>query len=116
MTSTYAMVGAANRTPGLVGVFSTFEASTPQLFVDVDRVRAQILDVPLSNVFETLRIYLGSAYVNDFNLLGRTYRVTAQADSQFRVARDDIERLRTRSANGKIAPKQIAAGSMAQAA
>jgi HAE1 family hydrophobic/amphiphilic exporter-1 len=67
-------------------------------------VRAQILDVPLENVFETLRIYLGSAYVNDFNAFGRTYRVTAQADSSYRLTKEDIARLKVRSSNGAIVP------------
>ena len=102
--ATFELIGAANQTPGLVGVYTTFSAQTPQIFVDVDRVRSQILNVPLENVFETLRIYLGSAYVNDFNLFGRTYRVTAQADGAYRVSQDDIARLRTRSANGAIVP------------
>ncbi len=102
--ATYAMMFAANQTPGLVAVFTTFNANTPQIFVDVDRVKAQILDVPLQNIFETLRIYLGSAYVNDFNAFGRTYRVTAQADAPFRISADDIAKLRTRSASGAMVP------------
>ncbi len=102
--ATYAMMFAANQTPGLVAVFTTFNANTPQIFVDVDRVKAQILNVPLQNIFETLRIYLGSAYVNDFNAFGRTYRVTAQADAPFRISAEDIAKLRTRSASGAMVP------------
>ena len=102
--ATYAMMFAANQTPGLVAVFTTFNANTPQIFVDLDRVKAQILDVPLQNIFETLRIYLGSAYVNDFNAFGRTYRVTAQADAEFRISAEDIAKLRTRSASGAMVP------------
>ncbi|MDZ4791701.1 MAG: multidrug efflux RND transporter permease subunit [Hyphomicrobiales bacterium] len=102
--STYELMAAANQTPGLSRVFTTFAINTPQVFIDVDRVRAQILDVPLANVFETLRIYLGSAYVNDFNVFGRTYRVTAQADAGFRINQDDIARLKTRSASGAMVP------------
>jgi len=102
--STYELMAAANQAPGLRAVFTTFTANTPQVFVDVDRVRAQILNVPLDNVFDTLRIYLGSAYVNDFNAFGRTYRVTAQADAPYRLSKSDIGQLKTRSANGAIVP------------
>ncbi|MGA8770856.1 MAG: multidrug efflux RND transporter permease subunit [Rhodomicrobium sp.] len=98
------LMGAANKTQGLQAVFTTFTANTPQVFVDVDRVRAQMLDVPLQNVFDTLRIYLGSAYVNDFNAFGRTYRVTAQADSPYRIDQAHIAQLKVRSAKGAMAP------------
>ncbi len=102
--ATYELMRAANQTPGLARVFTTFNINTPQIFVDVDRVRAQILDVPIENIFETLRIYLGSAYVNDFNAFGRTYRVTAQADAPYRISKDDIAQLKVRSASGSIVP------------
>jgi hydrophobe/amphiphile efflux-1 (HAE1) family protein len=102
--ATYELMGAANRTQGLQSVFTTFTANTPQVFVDVDRVRAQILDVPLQNIFDTLRIYLGSAYVNDFNAFGRTYRVTAQAEAAYRLDKAAISQLKVRSANGSIVP------------
>ncbi len=102
--ATYDLMAAANRTPGLAAVFTTFNTNTPQVFVDVDRVRAQILNVPLQNIFETLRIYLGSAYVNDLNLFGRTYRLTAQADAPYRISKEDILRLKVRSDNGAIVP------------
>jgi len=68
----------------LTQVFSPFTANTPQLFVDIDRVKAQKLGVPIANVNETIQTYFGSTYVNDFNLFGRTYHVTAQADLRFR--------------------------------
>ncbi len=100
----YELMGAANKTKGLKAVFTTFTANTPQVFVDVDRVRAQMLDVPLQNVFDTLRIYLGSAYVNDFNAFGRTYRVTAQADAPYRLDKAAISQLKVRSARGAIVP------------
>jgi hydrophobe/amphiphile efflux-1 (HAE1) family protein len=100
----YELMGAANRTQGLQAVFTTFTANTPQVFVDVDRVRAQILNVPLQNIFDTLRIYLGSAYVNDFNAFGRTYRVTAQAEAAYRLDKAAISQLKVRSANGSIVP------------
>ena len=102
--STYELMGAANKTQGLQAVFTTFTANTPQVYVDVDRVRSQILNVPLQNVFDTLRIYLGSAYVNDFNAFGRTYRVTAQADAPYRLDKAGISQLKVRSANGAIVP------------
>ncbi|MCL4114527.1 UNVERIFIED_CONTAM: hypothetical protein GTU68_057376 [Idotea baltica] len=94
------MVGQANQQPGLLQVFSNFRMSVPQIYADVDRDKAQMLDIPLSNVFDALQVYLGSTYVNDFNLLGRTYRVTAQAEPEFRDEPSDILRLRTRSARG----------------
>ncbi len=80
----YAMMGAAARTPGLSQVFSLFETSTPQLYLDIDRTKAQLLGVNMSDVFAALSIYIGSSYVNDFNLFGRTFRVTAQAEDRFR--------------------------------
>jgi len=94
------MVAQANQQPGLLQVFSNFRLSVPQIYADVDRTKAQMLDIPMSNVFEALQVYLGSTYVNDFNLLGRTYRVTAQAEQEFRDEPSDILRLRTRSAHG----------------
>ncbi|MBB02571.1 MAG: hydrophobe/amphiphile efflux-1 family RND transporter [Planctomyces sp.] len=93
---------SANQLPGLTPVFSTFRAGTPQIYADIDRVKARMLNVPMANVFEALQIYLGSVYVNDFNFLGRTFRVTAQAESRFRNDADDILRLKTRSATGDI--------------
>lgn len=95
------MVVDANQQPGLVQVFSNFRLSVPQIYADVDRVRAQMLNIPVNNVFEALQVYLGSTYINDFNLLGRTYRVTAQAEPEFRDEASDILRLRTRNANGE---------------
>ncbi len=79
-----AMQGRALQTPGLVQVFSLFETATPQLYLDIDRVKAQMLGINVTDVFSALQIFLGSAYVNDFNLFGRTFRVTAQAGADFR--------------------------------
>ena len=98
------ITAAAAREPGLSAVFSQFEVSTPQLYVDVDRDRAQALGVPPSRVFEALEVFLGSSFVNDFNFLGRTYRVTAQADAQFRRTPRNISELRTRSNSGGMVP------------
>lgn len=102
--ATFAMMGEANRTAGLQSVFSTFNTHTPRLFADIDRDRAERLGVPLPNVFSTFGIYLGSAYVNDFNFLGRTYRVTAQADAPYRDEIGDIGRLKTRATSGAMVP------------
>ncbi len=99
-----ALVAAANKEPGLFQVYSMFRANTPQLYLDIDRTKAAMLHVPLENVFDTLQVYLGSIYVNDFNFLGRTYRVTAQADADFRNSRRDISQLKTRSSTGAIVP------------
>ncbi len=94
----------ANETPGIRSVFTTFSTSTPQVYVDVDRDKAQMLKVPLDSVFEALRVYLGSAYVNDFNMFGRTYRVTAQADAAFRVDPENVARIRVRNEAGQMVP------------
>ncbi|WP_119680882.1 efflux RND transporter permease subunit [Indioceanicola profundi] len=94
----------ANGVPGLINVFTPFSAKAPQVYLDIDRVKAQMLEVPVENVFGTLEVYLGSAYVNDTNLFGRTFRVTAQADSQFRLDPEGIAKLETRNANGDMVP------------
>jgi hydrophobic/amphiphilic exporter-1 (mainly G- bacteria), HAE1 family len=101
---TWELIGAANQTAGLQRVFSTFSVSTPQYDLDIDRTRAEMLGVPLESVFSTLAIYLGSAYVNDFNRFGRVYRVVAQVDAPFRRSPDDIMRLRVRNASGAMVP------------
>ena len=98
------MMGEANRTPGLQAVFSTFSTRTPRLYADIDRDRAEKLGVPVQNVFSTFGTYLGSTYINDFNFLGRTYRVTAQADAPYRSEVGDIGRLKTRSSSGGMVP------------
>ena len=98
------LVVAANSEPSLTSVYTPFSSNTPQLFIDVDRVKARMLDVPIENVFETLEVYLGSSYVNDFNFLGRAYRVIAQADAPFRMDVDDIRRLRTLSDKDAVVP------------
>ena len=80
-------LGKAYQDPALAGVFSTYQINVPQLDVDVDRVKAKQQNVKLSDVFQTLQVYLGSLYVNDFNRFGRTYQVVAQADAPFRSQR-----------------------------
>ncbi|MBR1163645.1 efflux RND transporter permease subunit, partial [Bradyrhizobium elkanii] len=96
------LVAAARKSPNLTSVFSPFSANTPQLFVDVDRVKAQKLGVPIANINDTIQTYFGSTYVNDFNLFGRTYHVTAQADLPFRKENSDFARLRTRNVAGDM--------------
>lgn len=98
------VTGPANQTPGLVQVFTLFNTSTPQVYADIDRTKAEILGVPITRFFDTLSTYMGSTFVNDFNILGRTYRVTAQADNPFRVSVRDVENLRTRSNSGDMVP------------
>jgi len=100
----YAMMGRAAQTPGLMQVFSLFETSTPQLYLDIDRTKVELLGVNMSDVFGALQTYLGSTYVNDFNLLGRTYRVTAQADANYRLDPKDILKIRVRNASGDTVP------------
>src|SRR6202023_30629 len=96
------LVAAARKTPGLTSVFSPYSANTPQVFVDIDRIKAQKLGVPIQNVTDAIETYFGSTYVNDFNLFGRTYHVTAQADLPFRKETPDLARLRTRNAAGDM--------------
>jgi HAE1 family hydrophobic/amphiphilic exporter-1 len=98
------IVGAAAQTPGLANVFTTFNTRTPKVYADIDRVRAEMLGVNADDVFQTLEVYLGSQYVNDFNFLGRTYRVMAQADGDFRQDLHAIGQLKTRNANGEMVP------------
>jgi HAE1 family hydrophobic/amphiphilic exporter-1 len=102
--ATQDLVAAANRTPGIAGAFSLFNTRTPKVYADIDRVRAEMLGVSPDQVFQTLQIYVGSAYVNDFNYLGRTYRVTAQADAPFRQNERDIANLKTRNEKGQMVP------------
>jgi hydrophobe/amphiphile efflux-1 (HAE1) family protein len=93
--ATSSLVDAARANRALTSVFSPFSVDVPQLFVEVDRTRAEMLNVPVARVTEAIETYFGSAYVNDFNTLGRTYRVTAQADLPFRTQPEDLMRLRT---------------------
>jgi len=100
----FAMVAKAARTPGVENAFSLFETSTPQLYLDIDRSKAELLGIKVDDVFAALQIYLGSDYVNDFNLFGRTFRVVAQADSEFRKHESDVLKIRVRNANGDTVP------------
>jgi len=104
LAATYAMMGRAAQTPGLQQVFTLFETSTPQLYLDIDRTKAQLLGVNVADVFAALQIFLGSSYVNDFNLFGRTFRVIAQANDEDRMDRADVLKLRVRNGNGDTVP------------
>src|SRR5690242_530920 len=99
-----AMLYAANQNPDLTAVFSTFTASVPQVMVNVDRTRAELLGVSPGDIFGTLQAHLGSVYVNDFNLYSRTYRVVVQDEAQFRDRITDIDQLYVRSASGAMVP------------
>jgi multidrug efflux pump subunit AcrB len=100
----YAMMGRAAQTPGLSQVFSLFETATPELYLDIDRTKAQLLGVSIPDVFSALQIYLGSSYVNDFNLFGRTFRVIAQAKSEDRLDPRDVLKIRVRNNRGETVP------------
>ena len=100
----FAMMGAAAQESSVTQVFSPFRANTPQLYADIDREKAKLLNINLQDVFDTLQVNLGSIFVNEFNLFGRTYRVTAQADGPFRDEVEDIRRLRTRTLSGDMVP------------
>jgi HAE1 family hydrophobic/amphiphilic exporter-1 len=99
-----ALIVEANQQPELFNVFSTFAADTPQLFLELDRDKAQTLGVQISDVFTALQGTLGGLYVNDFNLFGRTWQVNIQADQDFRRAVDDIFRIHVRNAQGEMVP------------
>ncbi|NET36968.1 MAG: efflux RND transporter permease subunit [Cyanothece sp. SIO1E1] len=98
------LIAQANQRPELQNVFSTYTANSPQLQVEVNRNRAKALDVSIDDILNTLQIYIGSRYVNDFNAFGRTYRVYVQADQQFRSKPEDIGQLYVRSASGQMIP------------
>ena len=98
------LAAQGNRQPGLVGLFNGFRASTPQLYVDVDRTKVRTMGVTLTDVFDTLQVYLGGFYVNDFNRFGRTWQVNVQADAPFRVDAEDAKQLKVRNADGDMAP------------
>src|SRR5690606_29260557 len=98
------ILAEAWQTPGLADVFSSFQVNVPQIRAKVDRDKAKAQGVPLTEIFDTMQVYLGSLYVNDFNQFGRTYQVNAQADMGFRLAPEDILRLKVRNADGEMVP------------
>ena len=97
-------LGQGRQIPSLAGLFSSFQVSVPQIDADVDRERAKTYGVNVTDVFDTLQVYLGSLYANDFNRFGRTYQVNVQAESEFRLQPDQIPRLKTRNAAGAMVP------------
>jgi hydrophobe/amphiphile efflux-1 (HAE1) family protein len=98
------VIAAVSQDPRVRGVLTSFRASVPQLWAQIDREKVKTLNVAVTDVFEALQVFLGSVYVNDFNFLGRTYQVTAQADAPFRATPGDIARLETRNAAGRMVP------------
>ena len=98
------MTGAIMQVPGLSFPVSSYQANVPQIDIDVDREKAKAQGVALTDLFDTLQVYLGSLYVNDFNRFGRTYQVIAQADAPFRAREEQIGRLKTRNAQGELVP------------
>jgi multidrug efflux pump subunit AcrB len=98
------VIAQANQAEELTGVYTFFETATPRVSANIDRAKAQMLGVPPERVIEALQVYLGSAFINDFNLLGRSFGVTAQADAPFRRTTADIANLQTRSDSGAMVP------------
>ena len=97
-------LGKAYQAPELAGIFSSFQVNVPQLYADVDRTKARQLGVPVTEVFDTMQIYLGSLYVNDFNRFGRTYSVRVQADAPYRARAEDVGLLKVRASTGEMVP------------
>jgi len=102
--TTWGIIGQAYMTNVLQGVYSTYQINVPQLDADVNRIKAKSMGVPLASLFETMQVYLGSLYVNDFNRFGRTYQVIAQADAPFRASADQVTRLKVRNEAGQMVP------------
>jgi hydrophobe/amphiphile efflux-1 (HAE1) family protein len=98
------LVAKGYQTPELQGLFSSFQVNVPQVDADVDREKAKSQGVSVQELFDTMQVYLGSLYVNDFNAFGRTYPVTAQAEQSFRLQAEDVVRLKTRNAAGDMIP------------
>jgi hydrophobic/amphiphilic exporter-1 (mainly G- bacteria), HAE1 family len=95
---------AANQQPELAGVFSTYAADTPQIYLDINRDKAQTLGIKVSDIFNALQSTLGTYYINDFNVFGRTWQVNVQADTTFRERADDVNRIYVRNARGGMVP------------
>jgi multidrug efflux pump len=98
------IIGKAQQDPALMGLYSSFRIQVPQMDIDIDREQALIQGIPLDEVFDALQIYLGSVYVNDFNMFGRTYQVNAQADADFRLDPEQILNLKVRNSAGNMVP------------
>jgi hydrophobe/amphiphile efflux-1 (HAE1) family protein len=104
VNATNTLVAAANKDPSFAGVFTLLNAGSPSVYADIDRLKAEKVGLTPTDVFDTLQVYLGSQYVNDFNFLGRTYEVIAQADSRFRRDQQDLMGLKARNASGEMVP------------
>jgi multidrug efflux pump len=103
-TQTAKICEKGSKNPGFIGLFSSFRASTPQLYVDVDRVKCKTMKVDLNDVFDTLQAFLGAYYVNDFNKFGRTWQVNVQADAPYRIDAEVVKRFKVRNADGDMVP------------
>ena len=103
-TETAKLCAEGSKTPGFIGLFSSFRATTPQLFVDVDRVKCKTMKVDLNDVFATLQAFLGAYYVNDFNEFGRTWQVNVQADAPYRINAEVVKQFKVRNAAGDMVP------------
>ncbi|MGN6525514.1 MAG: efflux RND transporter permease subunit [Burkholderiaceae bacterium] len=99
-----AFMAKAYQAPELAGLFSSYQVNVPQLYADIDRTKARQLGVPITDIFDTMQIYLGSLYANDFNKFGRTYTVRVQADAAYRARAEDIGLLKVRSTTGEMVP------------
>jgi multidrug efflux pump len=99
-----AFMAKASQAPELAGLFSSYQVNVPQLYADIDRTKARQLGVPITDIFDTMQIYLGSLYANDFNKFGRTYTVRVQADAAYRARAEDIGLLKVRSTTGEMVP------------
>ena len=98
------IVDEASRNPGLQGLFTSFRADTPWLYLDIDRSAARTMGVSIGDLFNTLQVHFGSLYINDFNRFGRTWQVNVQAKSRFRMKIDDLKRLKVRNSHGEMVP------------
>lgn len=103
-SATQRLIDALNKEAGFSSIITGFRPNTPQFYIDIDRQAAKNMGVSLIDLNETLQVYLGSVYVNDFNLFGRTWQVTAQADHVYRVKPEDVTRLKTRNKDGDLVP------------
>src|SRR5207253_3101692 len=98
------LAAKANQQPGIVGAFNGLRAETPQLYADVDRTKAKTMNVALTDINDTLQVYLGGFYVNDFNRFGRTWQVNIQADAAFRIDAEAVKNLKVRNGDGDMVP------------
>ncbi|MDP9601311.1 multidrug efflux pump [Variovorax sp. YR750] len=99
-----AFMAKAQQAPELAGMFTSWQVNVPQLYADIDRTKARQLGVPVTDIFDTMQIYLGSLYANDFNKFGRTYSVRVQADAPYRARAEDVGLLKVRSTSGEMVP------------